>query len=249
MLWHSVVELVTRFHAFFTRAVGCAQEVCDEDGFDGSWYSSQGSGYMMPKLISGDTLTWHDGEVTQVTINARRIKMTFAGNCCIGELQADNKIYWNDGDTWLRHEVQHSSLEPPDCDVGPVVHLGNIPDCETELSTISTCSSDDVNATNGAHTEGESRKDDVILNDPAVEKMTTEQARSALKMILFTAMMRMGKTKDFACWKMASKLVDKSMETTSSMDGGSRGGVITTTSPPSSVRERIRALESSGQKA
>merc|ERR1719464_506760 len=70
---------------------------------DGSWV---GRGEMQ-----GGSLRWyHDGPSVSVTVVGRNtIELHLDGCSHRGELQADGRLYWEDGDIWTRDTIEHAS--------------------------------------------------------------------------------------------------------------------------------------------
>lgn len=73
--------------------------------FDGDW--SNGT-------ISGNKLTWTDGNIAEVIVDevARTIQLAFRGSAYSGRLCVDGKIHWSDGDVWCRKGLQVVEQQP-----------------------------------------------------------------------------------------------------------------------------------------
>ena len=76
--------------------------------FDGLWSNG---------VIHGDKLTWHDDAVSKLFIDeaTKVLQVTWQEISYRGELRADGKIYWSDGDVWNRgpHPPPHEAAAPP----------------------------------------------------------------------------------------------------------------------------------------
>jgi len=73
---------------------------------NGSW---MGAATELVNTINGNTLTWHDGVVTQIRLkNARSFEMEFQGMTYTGELRDDGRIHC-DGGMWIRCEASAST--------------------------------------------------------------------------------------------------------------------------------------------
>lgn len=81
--------------------------------FNGSWISvvQEEAGETAARLIKDDMLTWEDGSVTQLRIkSAGSFEMEVHGWTYSGEIRADGKIYWDDGDIWRLQEAPKRQL-------------------------------------------------------------------------------------------------------------------------------------------
>jgi len=79
---------------------------------DGSWISHRDAQNTI-KVINADTVTWHDGVMTQLRIKRiNDFEMDFGGSTYSGELLDDGKIHWSDGDTWTRQETKMQEDSP-----------------------------------------------------------------------------------------------------------------------------------------
>merc|ERR1712232_1302226 len=63
--------------------------------FDGLW-SNRG-------LIDGNILKWTDGPPTRPVIKGQTLEVELDGHTFHGELRADGRLHWDDGDVWERH--------------------------------------------------------------------------------------------------------------------------------------------------
>jgi len=79
----------------------------NSSGIDGSWRSVQESeAPQHVKLIHHNTLTAQNGDITQLKNKTTDgFEMELKGDTYKAELKADGKIYWSDGDIWVRSEA------------------------------------------------------------------------------------------------------------------------------------------------
>merc|ERR1719487_1852140 len=95
---HSLMSFVVDRHLADTKTESVVPGRAVSAGFNGAWNKG---------VISGDKLTWRDGQESQIQMkDARVIGTKLNDRSYIGELRDDDKIYWSDGDIWLRHRVQ-----------------------------------------------------------------------------------------------------------------------------------------------
>jgi len=87
-----------------TPAVSAERADPSQSVFNGAWNNG---------VINGDVLTWNDGVVSQVRIDemTKVIEVTYQGTSFAGELRDDDKIHWDDGDTWTRVHFPNASLD------------------------------------------------------------------------------------------------------------------------------------------
>merc|ERR1712232_1516451 len=65
--------------------------------FDGLWGNRC--------LIDGNILKWNDGPATRPVIKGQMLDVDLDGRTFHGELRADGRLHWDDGDVWTRHVV------------------------------------------------------------------------------------------------------------------------------------------------
>jgi len=80
--------------------------------FDGSWHNGK------INHISTDKLTWGDGSISQIEVDGKRKKIvvsyhgeTYTGQLFPGYIVDDDKIHWDDGDIWTRHQGRPAALK------------------------------------------------------------------------------------------------------------------------------------------
>jgi len=81
------------------------QDTVDASQFEGAW---QGCG-----VITGNAILWLSGRVTKLLFQGRGVEMMSGGQRIKGELKLDDRIYWEDGDVWIREPEKHTDRTIP----------------------------------------------------------------------------------------------------------------------------------------